>query len=68
MNQSEWNGTVAQNSTVTITFLVDVTADSGMVTNVATIDHPSTPAVQVSATTTIEEMDFEVYLPAVLKP
>jgi uncharacterized repeat protein (TIGR01451 family) len=68
MNQIEWNGTVAQNSTVTITFLVDVTADSGMVTNIATIDHPSTTAVQVSATTTIEEMEFEVYLPAVLKP
>jgi uncharacterized repeat protein (TIGR01451 family) len=70
MNQIEWDGDVGPNSTVTVTFMVEVTADSGMVTNIATIDHSSITPVQVSATTTIIEVteDYEVYLPVVLKP
>jgi uncharacterized repeat protein (TIGR01451 family) len=67
MNQIEWDGDVGPNSTVTVTFMVEVTADSGMVTNIATIDHSSITPVQVSAATTIIE-DYEVYLPVVLKP
>jgi uncharacterized repeat protein (TIGR01451 family) len=70
-NQIEWNGDVAANSAVTITFMVEVTAESGWITNTATIDHSSTTAVEVSATTNIlavAEADFEIYLPMVLKP
>jgi hypothetical protein len=70
MNQIEWDGDVGPNSTVTVTFMVEVTADSGVVTNTATIDHSSITPVQVSAATTIIEVieDYEVYLPVVLKP
>jgi hypothetical protein len=68
LNQIEWNGDVGPNSTVTITFMVDVTAESGVVTNTATIDHAATDPVVVSAVTTIEAIDFEVYLPVILKP
>lgn len=68
LNQIEWDGDVGPNSTVTITFMVEATADSGVVTNTATIDQSSTTPVQVSATTTIEMAEFEIYMPVVLKP
>jgi hypothetical protein len=70
MNQIEWDGDVGPKSTGTVTFRVEVTADSGVVTNTATIDHSSITPVQGSAATTIIEVieDYEVYLPVVLKP
>ena len=69
-NQIKWVGDVGPNSAVTITFEVEVTAESGWITNIATIDHSSITAVEVSATTNIlpaGEADFEIYLPIVLK-
>jgi uncharacterized repeat protein (TIGR01451 family) len=66
-NRIEWNGNVAASSSVVITFMVEATAESGMVTNTATIDHSDISPVQVMATTTIEEAEYLVYLPVVLK-
>jgi uncharacterized repeat protein (TIGR01451 family) len=66
-NRIEWNGNVAASSSVVITFMVEAPADSGMVTNTATIDHSDISPVQVMATTTIEEAEYLVYLPVVLK-
>lgn len=66
LNQIEWDGDVGPNSTVTVTFMVEATAASGMVTNTATIEHSSTTPVDVSAVTMIEAAVFEVYLPVVL--
>jgi uncharacterized repeat protein (TIGR01451 family) len=70
-NKIKWSGDVAPNSAVTITFEVDVTAESGLITNTASIFHSSTGFVDVSASTNIlpvAEVDFEIYLPVVLKP
>ncbi len=67
LNQIEWDGSVGAASTVTITFMVEATADSGIVTNTATIDHNDINPVQVSASTTIETAEYEIYLPVVLK-
>lgn len=68
LNQIEWNGDVGPNSTVTVTFMVEATAASGMVTNTATIEHSSITPVDVSASTVIEAAVFEVYLPVVVDP
>jgi hypothetical protein len=67
-NRIEWAGNVSGFSTVNVTFMVEVTADSGQIINTATIDHSAITPVQVSATTTIEIADNKVYMPVVLKP
>lgn len=69
-NQIEWTGDVAGNSSKSVTFLVDVTAESGWVTNTASIFHVSTGFVDVSATTNIvavAEGEYQLYMPVVLK-
>jgi uncharacterized repeat protein (TIGR01451 family) len=69
-NKIKWSGDVAPNSAVTITFEVDVTAESGWVTNTASIFHVSTGFVDVSASTNIvavAEGEYQLYMPVVLK-
>jgi uncharacterized repeat protein (TIGR01451 family) len=67
-NQIEWNGDIGPLATVTITFMVEATAESGVVINTATIEQSSAGQIEVSASTTIETSVFHVYMPAIFKP
>jgi uncharacterized repeat protein (TIGR01451 family) len=66
-NRIEWNGSVDASSTVNITFMVEATAESGMVTNTATIDHSDISPVLVTVATTIEAAEYRNYMPIMLK-